>query len=142
MCKALLCLLFGFFPSGGRVTANQYKHALSGHHFPMIQEVSHNCLMYLTNMKVMSFIYQELLQFPDLNLIEACGKFRTDILDNTLHILLFPSSTVNLSTSDDNGLEWDAADYSSIFPTIHLCMVYYCKACCPNILTRKHHLQM
>lgn len=71
----------------------------------MIQEVSQNCLMYVTNMKVMSFIYYELLQFPDLNLIEACGKFRTDILDNTLHILLFPSSTVNLSTSDDNGLE-------------------------------------
>lgn len=107
MCKALLCLLFGFFPSEGRVTANQYKHALSGHHFPMIQEVSQNCLMYLT-----SFIYYKLLQFPDLNLIEAYGKFRTDILDNTLHIMLFPSSTVNLSTSDDNGLEWDAADWS------------------------------
>lgn len=73
----------------------------------MIQEVSQNCLMYLT-----SFIYYELLQFPDLNLIEAYGKFRTDILDNSLHIMLFPSSTVNLSTSDDNGLEWDAADWS------------------------------
>lgn len=116
MCKAILCLLgcllFGFFPSGGRVTANQYKDALSGHHFPMIQEVSQNHLTYLTNMKVMSFIYYELLQCPDLNLTEAYGKFRTDILDSTRHILLFPTSRVNLSTSDDNGLEWDADDWS------------------------------